>query len=150
MRAAAHGPTVYFRQGKGGALGGHDNVGCTGNADAATEDETVHGDDDRHRVAMYRLECRIITGVDRYDAFGVGVQFLDVDTCAEAAAFGTDDDHPDVGVGAQGFDLMGQVHPLLAAQGIDRRFGQHQLSNARLDLCGKCLTHEGVLQSSAG
>ncbi|MNP54478.1 hypothetical protein D3C76_1490350 [compost metagenome] len=110
----------------------------------------MHGDDDRHRRAMHRLERGVVTGVHRHDPLGVGIQLLDVDACAKATPLGTDDDHPHLRVVAQCLDVLRQVKPLLAVEGVDRRFGEHQLSNARLDLCSKCLIHDGSLQGSAG
>ncbi|MNJ49822.1 hypothetical protein D3C77_450740 [compost metagenome] len=150
MCTAAHGAAIDFRQGEGGAFRGHDNVGSAGNTDATAQDKAMHGNDHRHRRAVYGLERGVVAGVDRNDLLRVGVQFLDIDPGTKTTAFGTDDDHPHFGVGAQGFHLQGQVHPFLAIQGIDRRFSEHQFSNARVDLCSKCLTHDGLLQCSAG
>ena len=103
MGSAAHGATVHFRQGKGGALGRHDNVSGAGNTDPAAQYKAMNRNDDRHRVTVHRLEGGVIAGVDLDDQFGVGVQFLDVDARAKTAPFGTNHDDAYLWILAQGF-----------------------------------------------
>ncbi|MNN76881.1 hypothetical protein D3C81_1932970 [compost metagenome] len=103
----------------------------------------MHRDNHRHRVAVHGLEGRVIAGIDLDDALRVLVQFLDVDTRAKSAALGADNDHPHLRVGTKGFDLLRQGLPLLAVQGVDRWFGDHQLSDPLIELCGKCRVHRG-------
>ncbi|MNF43558.1 hypothetical protein D3C84_246460 [compost metagenome] len=146
MRAAAHGATVDFRQGEGRTLRRHDYIGGAGDADATAEDEAVHGDYHRHRAAVYGLEGFVVAGVDRDDALRVGIQFLDVDAGTEAAPLGANDDDPHLRVDAQCLNVFRQCQPFLAVQGVDGWLGEHQLGNARVDLCSKCLAHDGSLQ----
>ncbi|MNL19671.1 hypothetical protein D3C87_1408850 [compost metagenome] len=143
MRTAAHGATVDFRQGEGRAFGGDDDVRRPGDADAAAQDKTMHRDNHRHRVAVHGLEGGVVTGIDLDDPLRVLVQFLDVDTGAKAPAFGADHDHPHVGIGPKGFDLSRQGLPLLAVEGVDRWFGDHQLGDPLIELCRECRVHRG-------
>ncbi|MNJ64761.1 hypothetical protein D3C81_1877990 [compost metagenome] len=67
----------------------------------------------------------------------MGVQFLDIDTGAEATALGANDDNAHLGIGPQGVDVLGQGLPLLAVEGVDRWFGDHQFSDPGIELRGK-------------
>src|SRR3546814_3440399 len=57
-------------------------------SDAAAEHEAVHRDDHRQRIAMHGAEAAVVAGIDRDDALRMGVELLDVDAGAEAAASG--------------------------------------------------------------
>ena len=106
---AAHGATVHLGHAKARAVGRDDDVSGTADANATAQDETVHGDDHRHLVAMHGLEGVVVALVDRDDQVAVSSQLLDIDPGAEATAFGADDDGPDLRVLAQRLQGAGDV-----------------------------------------
>src|SRR5690349_14354476 len=137
MRAAAHGPAIHFRHTEGGALGRDNDVGSAADADAAAQDEAVHGHDHRFRVAVNGLEAVVVALVHRDDQVAVGSQFLDIDPGTEAATFRANHDHPHVVVAAQALDLAGDIRPALVVEGVDRWPVEHQFGNAVFDADAK-------------
>src|SRR3546814_16325812 len=70
---------------------------------------------------MHGAEAAVVAGIDRDDALRMGVELLDVDAGAEAAAFGAQHDHARGRIAAEPFDLVGKRMPAGVVERIDRR-----------------------------
>ena len=93
----AEGAPVDFGQAEGGVVGGDDDVGVAGEADAAAEAEALDGRDDGDLAVVYGGEGGVAAAVDADEGLvALGVDLLDVDAGAEATAGGAED-HDAVG-----------------------------------------------------
>ena len=113
---------VHLGQAEGGVVGGDDDVGVAGQADAAAEAEALHGGDDRHLAVVDGGEGGGAAAVHADQGLvPLGLDLLDVDPGAEAPPLGPQDDHPVVGHPARREEGVGQLEPARHVERVDRR-----------------------------
>src|ERR1700733_3742612 len=96
--SAAHGAAVDFGEGEIGVVRGDDRVRGAGDVDAAADNEAVQSGNYRNWARADGVDGAVVVAVEFDDTFRVGLDFLDVNTTAEAAAFGADENAIDRGV----------------------------------------------------
>ena len=102
-------------------------------ADPSPQAEAVHGGDDRHLAVVDGGEGGEAPPVDADQRLvPLGLDLLDVDPGAEAAALGPQDDHPVVGDPAGGEHGVGQGEPAGHVERVDRRVVDDHLGDSRL------------------
>ena len=122
MRGRPEGAAIDFGHAERGVVGCHDDVGIPGDADAATEAESVDRGDHRNFTVVDRGEHCETTAVhaDHRLVGRISREFLDVDTGLEPTPLGADDHHVDGRVASRGRDRVRELVPTRDRQGVDR------------------------------
>ena len=122
MGGRAQSAALDLRQPEGRVLGGHDHVGVTHQADAATDAESVDRGDHRDRALVDRPEGgeAAAVGVDQRGESLGSLHFLDVHPGVEPAALGPQDHRMGVPVVAGGGQHLAEFEPAARWDGVDR------------------------------
>ena len=121
--AASH-ADVDLRHGKGGILGGDEDVAAQGEGEAGADRRAVDGGDDRLRALHHGVEELAHDAVEPAMVAGLVLDrrpLLDVGASAEDAARGGQDDATDIGSVVQRVEDVDHLEPHGAAQRVDRR-----------------------------